>query len=102
MADATVEDAVQRNCQALLAGNIALIFQDLAPEAMAKLATLGGGQMTGQMPQLTSYDVISRSQDGADHLYEVQFKGTPAFGVKARWRELNGQWKIVDVDGYQL
>lgn len=102
MAGGTVEDAVTRNCQALVMGNIAQIFADMAPEAMAKLATLGGGQMSGQLPQLTSFEIVERSTDGDDQLYEVQFKGSPAFGVKARWREINGQWKIVDVDGYQM
>ncbi|MGD9892979.1 MAG: hypothetical protein AB7R89_19185 [Dehalococcoidia bacterium] len=102
VANAGVEEAVTRNCQALLTGNIAQIFADMTPEAMAKIAQLGGGAMTGTMPALTSYDVISRVQDGEDHLYDVQFHGTPSFGVKARWREIGGLWKLVDFDGYQI
>lgn len=102
MADGDVEEAVTRNCQALLTGNIAQIFADMTPEAMAKLAQLGGGTMTGAMPALTSYDIISRNQDGADHLYDVRFRGVPSFGVRGRWREVNGQWKLVDFDGYQF
>jgi hypothetical protein len=70
---------------------------------MAKLTTLGGGQtMAGGLPQLTSYDVISRAQDGDDHLYDVRFHGQPSFGVKARWRRIDGLWKLVDFDGYAL
>ena len=102
MADAGVEEAVTRNCQALLTMNIAQIFADMTPEAMAKLSQLGGGAMTGTMPAFTSYDIISREQEGEDHLYDVQFHGVPSFGVKARWREVNGQWKLVDFDGYQI
>ena len=102
MADVTIEEAVTRNCQALMTGNIAQIFADMTPEAMAKIAQLGGGAMTGTMPALTSYDIVERSQDGDDHLYDVRFHGQPSFGVKARWRELGGQWKLVDFDGYQL
>jgi hypothetical protein len=102
MADGGVEEAVARNCQAMLTGNIAQIFADMTPEAMAKLAQLGGGAMTGAMPALTSYDIVSREQDGDDHLYDVQFHGVPSFGVKARWRQVNEQWKLVDFDGYQL
>ena len=102
MADDSVEEAVTRNCQALLTGNIGQIFADMTPEAMAKLASQGGGAMAGGLPQFTSYDVISRSQDGDDHLYDVQFRGDQSFGVKARWRELGGQWKLVDFEGYAL
>ena len=102
MAEISVEEAVTRNCQALLAGNIAQIFADMTPEAMAKMASAGAGGMAGGLPQLTSYDVVSRVQEGDDHLYDVQFHGTPSFGVKARWREIAGQWKIADVDGYAL
>lgn len=104
MADITVEEAVTRNCQALLAGNIAQLFADMTPEAMAKLVQAGGGQMPmgGVMPTLTGYEVVSRSQDGDDHLYDVQVSGSVNFGVKTRWREIAGAWKIVDFDGYQL
>ncbi len=102
MADVTVEEAVTRNCQALMTGNIAQIFADMTPEAMAKLAAAGGGAMAGGLPQFTSYDIISREQDGDDHLYDAQFHGTQSFGVKARWREIAGQWKLVDFDGYAL
>ena len=102
MADVGIEEAVTRNCQALMTGNIAQIFADMTPEAMAKLAAQGGGAMSGGLPQLTSYDVVSRSQEGDDHLYDVRFHGQPSFGVKARWRELDGQWKLVDFEGYAL
>lgn len=103
MADITVEEAVTRNCQALLTGNIAQIFQDMTPEAMAKLASLGGGQaMGGQLPQLTSYDIVSREQDGDDFIYDAHFHGDRHFGVKGRWREIDGRWRLVDFDGYAL
>lgn len=107
MADTSLEDAVTRNSQALLTGNYAQIFADMTPEAMAKLATLGGANGAaamagGTLPQLTSYDIVSRTRDGEDHVYDVQFHGTPSFGVKARWRQITGQWKLVDFDGYQV
>lgn len=102
MAEVDIDEAVQRNCEALLAGNIAQIFADMTPEAMAKIASAGGGAMGAGLPQLTSYDVISRSRDGDDHLYDVQFHGSQSFGVKGRWREIGGVWKLVDVDGYAV
>ena len=102
MADVSIEEAVTRNCQALLTGNIGQIFADMTPEAMAKLASAGGGAMAGGLPQFTSYDIVSRAQDGDDHLYDVQFRGDQSFGVKARWRDIGGLWKLVDFEGYQL
>jgi hypothetical protein len=102
MAEVSVEEAVERNCQALLTGNIAQIFADMTPEAMAKLAAAGGGAMSGGIPQFTGYEVVSREQDGDDHLYDVRFSGDQNFGVKARWREIAGQWKLVDFDGYAI
>jgi len=102
MAEIGVEDAVTRNCQALITGNIAQIFADMTPEAMAKMASQSAGAMSGGMPALTSYEIISRAQEADDHLYDVRFFGQPSFGVKARWREVDGQWKLVDFDGYQF
>jgi hypothetical protein len=102
MAEITVEEAVTRNCQALLTGNIAQIFTDIAPEAMAKMASMGGGQLSAGLPKLTSFDIVSRAQEGDDHLYDVHFEGEQCFGVKARWREIAEQWKLVDFEGYPL
>src|SRR6266511_612789 len=102
MPDLSVEEAVTRNCQALLAGNIAQIFTDMTPEAMAKMAAAGGGAISGGMPVLTSYEIVSRQQEDDDHLYDVRFHGTPSFGVKARWRDVGGQWKLVDFEGYAV
>lgn len=103
MADVSVEDAVTRNCEALVAGNISQIFIDMTPEAMAKLSTLSASQGAARgMPKLTAYEIIGREADGADHLYDVRFSGDVAFGVKGRWREVNGAWKLVDFEGYQI
>lgn len=100
MADVTVEEAVIRNCEALIAGNFAQIFADMTPQAMAKLSQSAGAQVGGPLPQLTAYEVVSREQEGDEHLYDVRFSGDVRFGVKARWREIDGQWKLVDFDPY--
>lgn len=104
MADLTVEEAVERNCQALISGNIGQLFTDMAPEAMAKIAAAGGAgaAMAGGMPTFAGYEIVSRAQDGEDHIYDVHFNGSQSFGVKARWRQVNDQWKLVDFDGYPL
>ena len=102
MADITVEEAVTRNCDALITGNIAQIFADMTPEAMAKLSQSVGAAATGQMPRITSYEIVSREQESEEHVYDVRFHGDVDFGVKGRWREIDNQWKLVDFDGYEL
>ncbi len=107
MADVSVEDAVKRNADALIAGNIAQLFTDITPEAMTKLTQMAGtmmgaAQAGSPMPKLTSYEIVSREQDGDDHIYDVRFSGDVQFGVKNRWREVNEQWKLVDFDAYPM
>lgn len=102
MADITVEEAVTRNCEALIAGNIAQIFTDMTPEAMAKLSQSAAATAGGPMPKLTRYEIVGREQEGDDHVYDVRFAGDVHFGVRGRWREIDNQWKLVDFDGYQL
>jgi hypothetical protein len=104
MPDISLEEAVERNCQALIAGNIAQIFVDMTPEAMAKLSqSAGAAQMgSGPMPKLTAYEIVDREQADGDDVYDVHFHGDVNFGVKARWRAINDQWKLVDFEPYQL
>ena len=102
MADITVEEAVTRNCEALIAGNIAQIFTDMTPEAMAKLSQSAAATAGGPMPKLTRYEIVGREQEGDDHVYDVRFAGDVHFGVRGRWREIDNQWKLVDFDGYEL
>jgi len=101
MADISAEEAVRRNCEALIAGNIAQIFTDMTPQAMAKLSQSAGAQMGGPMPKLTGYEIVGREQQDADQVYDVRFAGDVNFGVKASWREIDGQWKLVDFEPYQ-
>ena len=101
MSDPGVEEAVRRNCEALIAGNLGQIFMDLTPHAMAKLSQSAGAQMGGPMPRLTGYEVVSREQQDGDHVYDVRFQGDVPFGVRARWRLIDNQWKLDDFEPYQ-
>ncbi len=101
MADITLDEAVKRNCEALIAGNYAQIFVDLAPEAVMKLSQAGPAQVGGPLPKLTSYEIVARGKKDDDDLYDVRFQGDVNFGVRAVWREIGGQWKLVDFEPYQ-
>lgn len=104
MAEITVEEAVVRNCEALIAGNFAQIFMDITPRVMAKLSqsmAQSGQSMTGPMPKLTAYEIVSRTQENGDHVYDVRFTGDVSLGVRARWKEIDNAWKLVDFEPYQ-
>jgi hypothetical protein len=102
VADIAIEDAVTRNCDALIAGNIAQIFADMTPQAMAKLSQSAGAAMGGPMPKLTGYDIVGREQEGEEHIYDVRFQGEANFGVKGRWKEIDNVWKLIDFEAYQM
>lgn len=104
MADITVEEAVIRNCEALIAGNIVQIFADMSPQAMVKLSQSMASPMSGggTPPKLTGYEIADRSQDGDRHVYDVRFSGDVNFGVKAYWEEVDNAWKLVDFEPYQM
>lgn len=105
MADISVEDAVTRNCQALVAGNFAQIFADMTPQAMAKLSqtmAANAQQLAGQPPRFERYEIVAHERQGEEHLYDVRFHGDTTFGVRARWQEIEGAWKLTDFDPYAV
>lgn len=103
MAEGSLDEAIQRNCEALIAGNIVQLFADLTPQAMMKLTqSTGGGAMSGQMPKLTGYEIVSKTKEGDDDIVDVRFTGDVGFGVKAHWREIDNAWKLTDFEPYQI
>ncbi len=101
MADPALDEALKRNCEALVAGNIAQLFVDLSPQAVVKLSQSAAAQVAGSMPKLTAYEVIGRESNGDLELCDVRFTGEVNFGIKASWQRFDGAWKIVDFDSYQ-
>ena len=102
MSNSEVEAAVQRNCEALVSGNYTQIFMDLTPQAMAKFSQMAATQMgTGAPPKLTGYTIVGRATEGDEEVYDVRFHGDVEFGVKAHWKQIDGQWKIADAEPYQ-
>jgi len=92
MPDTEVEQAVKENCQALLAGDLMRVMNDLTPEALGQVMS-GGGNM-GAMPALTGFDIQSHDQQGEDHVFKIKFSGDQEFTALATWRDVGGQWKI--------
>jgi hypothetical protein len=97
MPDIDVEEAVKQNCQAVLAGDLMRIMNDLTPEAMANLMANAGGGGMGAMPALTSFNILSHETEGDDHKFQIEFEGDQKFVANATWRDVGGQWKIADL-----
>ena len=94
MPDITVDEAVTKNCQALLNGDLMTVMNDLTPEAMAGAMANAGSNMGGAMPQLKSFDILSHDEQGEDHIFKIKFSGDQDFTAIATWRDVGGAWKI--------
>jgi hypothetical protein len=98
MPDIPVEEAVKQNCQAVLAGDLMRIMQDLTPEALgALMANAGGGGGMGAMPTLTGFDIASHDVDGENHKFKITFTGDQNFTAHATWKDVSGAWKITEL-----
>jgi hypothetical protein len=97
MPDTTVEEAVERNCQAIMSGDLMRVLSDFTPEALTNVMSLGAN-LTSAMPMLHGYNVESHEEKGLDHLFVIKFI-TSAGDVtaSATWREVDGFWRIVDI-----
>jgi hypothetical protein len=93
--DQEVEAAVHRHGKAVVSMDIGQIMNDLMPEAMMKLQQAAGG---GMAIQIHDYKVLGSEKDGDDYVYQVQYIGPESFTVRARWRKVGAEWKIVDAD----
>ena len=92
MPDISVEEAVKQNCQAVVIGDLMRVMNDLTPEAMAQMMASGGG--TGAMPALRSFEILNHDAEGDDHVFKIKFVGDQDFVVNARWRDVDGAWKV--------
>jgi hypothetical protein len=98
MPDIDVEEAVKQNCQAVLAGDLMRLMNDLTPEAMAQVMANAGGGGMGAMPSLSSFEIQSHEVNGDDHVFKVKFTGDQDFTANATWRDVGGQWKIAALE----
>jgi len=91
-----VEEAVKKNCQAVVAGDLANIMGDLTADALANLiANARSGP--GTPAALTGFSIESHEESGGDHLFTVRFAGDQDFTTVATWRDVGGTWKIADL-----
>ncbi|MCC6382954.1 MAG: hypothetical protein IT304_10635 [Dehalococcoidia bacterium] len=94
----SLRTAVERNAEAVMAGNLAQLMADVTPEALAQVirAAPAGTPMTlAALPTITGYAIEERGPEGEGQIVHVTF--TSAAGkatVAATWKQVLGQWKI--------
>lgn len=99
---ATAREAVERNAQAVMSGNLTQIMADITPEALAQMMQMGtqaGGLSPTQMPNIEGYEVAERGAEGDAELFHVTFRssaGTATLGTS--WKQIMGQWKLTAVE----
>ncbi len=99
---ATAREAVERNAQAVMSGNLTQIMADITPEALAQMMQMGaqaGGLSPAQMPNIEGYEVAEMGMEGDAERFRVTFRssvGTATLGTS--WRQIMGQWKLTAVE----
>jgi hypothetical protein len=93
--DVNIEEIARRFGRAVVTMDIGRLMTDLSPEAMTKLQAQAGG---GMAIQINSFDILSHSQEGTDYLVDSKFFGPTNFTMRARWSNVDGEWRIVDAD----
>jgi hypothetical protein len=97
MPEISVEEAVERNCQAIMSGDVMLAMADFTPDALAGLMTAGAG-FTGAMPMLHGYSIESHEARGEDHLFTIKFStSTGDVTANSTWAEVDGSWRITSI-----
>lgn len=94
-----LREAVERNAQAVVAGNFAQLMADITPEALAQMMQMapqgGGGMNFAQLPNITGYEVQDMGPEGDGHVYHVTFTSDAGRAtLSSTWKQVLGQWKI--------
>ncbi len=97
----SAREAVERNAQAVMAGNFSQIMADITPEALTKMMQMGaaaGGVSPAQMPNIETYAIAEMGEDGDAQLFHVTFAGAAGRAtLGTSWKQIMGQWKITDI-----
>lgn len=97
---AELREVVERNAEAVMAGNFAQLMADITPDALAKLmqmAPQGTQPALTSLPAITGYDVQWIGAVGDGHQYRATFVSAAGTAdIVATWKLVLGQWRIVE------
>jgi hypothetical protein len=90
----TPEDAAHAHARATVAGDLGTVFRAMTPEALARAMQLGNTEW-----RLSGYELTGHSQNGDDYLFDILYQTEIGpLALRYRFREIEGDWKVVDVE----
>jgi hypothetical protein len=85
------QEFMQAHADNAVAGKIPEVMKDLTPEALAQVM----GFMAGAPNPLKSNKVVTVSQEGDDHIFDVSYFGDGgSVSMRETVRQIDGVWKI--------
>jgi hypothetical protein len=97
-AELTAYQAVERNAEAIKAGDMQRIMMDLTPEAFTKAMQMLSQPGAAQTPrEVDSYEIEDRGVEGDDYLFHVTYRAPAGqLTMYGRWRKIGADWKVAD------
>ena len=89
------KEFMQLHADNAVAGKMAEVMKDLTPESMAQASVV----MAGGPNPAESNTVVSRGQEGEDHVFDVTYTGQDKSVSAREWvRNVDGTFKIVKME----
>ena len=92
---ATIDEAVDAYMNAIKVMDLGVLMATLTPEALGKAMAMGGG---GPPAGITSINAERKSEENGEYVYHLAVEASSGAGtMMTRWKEIDGQWKVVDL-----
>ena len=93
MPEQDIEDAIHAHARSLIAGDIGAAIRSMTPEGLATSMTVGNTTWN-----ITSYDLSAGGRDGDDYLFDIVYEtDLGQMRLRYRVRDVDGEWKVTDV-----
>jgi len=92
---ATIDEAVDSYVNAIKVMDLGTLMATLTPEALGKAMAMGGG---GPPSGITNISAEKKSEENGEYVYHLSVEAASGAGtMMTRWKEIDGQWKVVDL-----
>ncbi len=90
----SAEEAAHTRARAVVDGDYGTMIRGMTPEALGKAMQVGKATLI-----VTAYDLTSQACDGDDYLFHITYEtDLGPLTLRERFREIDGEWKMVDID----